>query len=689
MSDAITFNCGSCGKSYRVALSYAGREFACKSCGTRLTVPQQGQAPIQIEPRVELGSGGEVMRATPSGRRVAADPTRVFVKQRETSNRMAAVGSGEESAKRSGKGPLIAVAVIVVLLGGSLGGAWAAGLFGGSASAGGTAPQDGNAPLALPQAAQESERERILKQLDVSGQSSSDLMKLFHRAEDAGLPEVDLVMIGSKVVYAIDAEQGAGYSDADLMAFAVRMEKLNAPMDAATLYGVVVDHNRAKPEKSPQYDAAHAGLGHHRLDFAPALSAAAELRDSKLVEGMDKLYDELVAMEGRADEGWVALSDKTRFEQVAKLLDDGRAEFDRIMREEPWRVKVGEAERFFRLEKAAGIGKWETFWRDPYVIFVQLQGEEDRAGAEQRLGRALACASAFPAFFEEEFRKPLELKRTLPDSLSQAERDEAPIVVKLFKDASYWQAYMRDKGYKDFDAVKARTATEPGTGHVSMVYSDEQTSLGPFIRALIDVVMYNHHPRAPRTLEEDKEFRSYNAWFLEVFLHQAISITAARGTGINTEYSFLINDDRATKMLKQWKQPFARDSQERVVSFGASLMSMRDFLESRKPEELDERTRLALKGCKDLTEGDMILYGDPRQLRAIGGYYFRGLFTFLFHWGPDGTPKYREKLLKFIQMDLNGEVDKENPVPAFEKAFGLDAAGWKQFDADWDTYQSQ
>jgi hypothetical protein len=692
MSDVISFNCSGCGKPYRVATSYAGREFACKQCGTLLCVPQPGQqAGLHIDAEVELGSGGEVMRSTASGRRVVADPTRVFVKQRETSNRMAAVGPGGDPAPKSRAGLLIALVLIFVLAGAGLGGAWAAGLLGSTPAAANPTARTGNTPDQAPDPVkEETARERILKQLDVPGQNSRDLLKLLEQAEQAGLESGDLLLIGRKAVDVIGAEDGAGYTDAELMALAARMEKLNAMADAASLYGLVLSHNRGKPEKSPQFEQAHRRLGHHLLDFESSARLAVELRDSGLIEGMDKLHDEVLTMEKRADEGWALLAVTIRLDEINKLLGDGRAELDRILADEPWRLKVAEAERLFKAEKAGGIGTWVTFWRDPFVIFVQLKdAREDKSAAEQRVEHALFCAAEFPAFFEKELRKPLDLKRSLPASLTQQQRDAAPIVVKLFKDASHWQAYMRDRGYKSFDGLEARTATEPGSGHVSLVFTDQRSSMGAFIRALVDVVLYNHHPRPPVTLEEDKNFRAYSAWFLEAFLHTAISMTRARVSGQQlTALEFMFNDPDTAKALGRWKKPFEKDADQRVVSFGGSLLTARDFLESKSPEDLEARTKARMEKIPGWTEPDLMLYADPRQLRAINGWYFRGFYSFLFHWGPDGKPKYRERLLKFIRADLDGEVDKDNPIAAFEKAFGLDAAGWKKLEADWLAYQT-
>ena len=63
------------------------------------------------------------------------------------------------------------------------------------------------------------------------------------------------------------------------------------------------------------------------------------------------------------------------------------------------------------------------------------------------------------------------------------------------------------------------------------------------------------------------------------------------------------------------------------------------------------------------------------------------LMLFAYYREKDGKPAYRDALLKFLRMDLNGEVDSANPHAAFEKAFCLDEAGWDKFDADFLAWQ--
>jgi hypothetical protein len=683
MAEVITFNCSGCSKPYRVAISYAGRDFACKTCGARLSVPQADEL---ADTKVELGSGGQVMRGTTtSGRQVAADPTRVFTRQRETSARMAAVAPHDES-RQSGKGPLIAViAVVVVLAVGGVGVAAALGVFAGNDTAAGQVTQT-NSSNSQPK--EESERSHIFKQLDVPGQSAADFVKLLKRAEDAELEAADITTISRATVSAMLAESGAGFSDAELMSFASRMHGLNVPVDAESLYALIVERGRASSSKSAEYKQAHEKLGHSWVDIGPQIEGAAQLRDSGVVEGMDKLRTELLEMEKRADQGWLIAADKQRFDEVVKLLEAGRAEYDKIARLEPFRIKAADAQRRFKLEKASGLGHWVMLTREPFVFFVQLQGGEDLAGAEKRLESALAAAEQFPAFYRDQLVAALELKRMLPNGLSEAERAEAPFVIKLFRDPSYLKPHLTELGVK-MDVTLTTAFTEPGTGHLSMSYKDHDDSIGTFARALINLVMYNYHPHAPTTRAEDDKFQAYSCSILNDYFHSAITAyTGLDQSGGEFTYDFFRSDGRPARTLKRWAEPFEKEANGSFVALGGQVLGVKDMVGAPDRDALLATTKTNLTELPGWTEGDLLAATTHAVLGRISGQYVGGLYQFLYHWAPDGTPKYRDRFVKFVRMDLAGEVDKDDPLPAFNKAFGLDEAGWKQIEADYTAYQS-
>lgn len=672
MADVITFNCHGCSKPYKVALSYAGRAFACKACGAQLSVPA---TPGINDTNVELNSGGEVIRrTTASGRQVSVDPTRVFVRERETSTSAAAPRS---------KGPLIAVVAVVVLLFGGVGAAAALGVFGGSEA---KAPERSAVANQPPKASdEESQRNRILKQVDVPGQSGADFVKLLKEAEEARLAEADIVIISRAAVSAMRVELGAGFADAELMKFAERMKQLGVPTDAATLYSVIVDRGRSAAQKSPEFKQAHELLGHSWIDPGPIAEATGLLHTSGVIEGMEPLRNELLEMEKRADEGWVVEGDKRRFDEIAKLVAEAQAEYDRILREDPFRLKAAEAQRRFKMEKAANFGHWVMITREPFVFFVQLQADEKTADdAERRLKGALAAAEQFPPFYRDELVAPMELKRMLPNGLDEAARGQAPLVIKLFRGESYLKAHLEEFGVR-INPTTTTTFSEPGTGHLSMMYKREEDSLGPFVRAMIDVVMYNYHPRAPRTRAEDEKFTAYSAALLADYFHLAISFTGLDQSSGEYKYTFFQNDARPGELLKRWALPFAKDARGSINSLGAQLLTVRDFVSARSQADLQETVQTKMNALPGWSEADLLAANNANTYGMLARSYARGLYQFLYHWSDQ---KYREKFLKFVRMDLAGEVDADNPLPAFEKAFGLDEAGWKQLEADFTAYQS-
>ena len=689
MSDSISFTCA-CGKEYRVAASYAGREFGCKQCGARLSVPMPGQAPPgPNETSVELGSGGEVMRrTTASGRQLAADPTRVFAKQRENSARMAPVGAGGATAQKSKKPILIAVVALVLLLGGGLGAAAVLGVFSSGDSSNQQTAHSNNTAID-PAAKPDGDRENILKQLDVPGQTAADLVKLLKQADDAELDALDVVMVARKLVSAISAERGAGFSDADLMLLAARLEKLNARMDADTLYGVIIARDRDLPEKPPEFRQAHERLGHAWVDMGAHIVRAGELRDTGVVEGMSELHDELVAIDGRSDNGWLLGPEKSRVEEIAKLIDEAQTRYEAIKRDQPFLIGVARAKQQFSLESASRFGKWETFIREPFVIHLQLQSDETRDAASFRLEAALEATEQFVPFYRTEIVKALGLTRMLPSDVDQAQRDSAPFVIKLFRNSSYLEAHVKATGVKHLPSNTIARFTEPGTGHSCMVWEDETASLGGYVRALVDVILFNYHPHAPVTREEDDNFKPYSAYLLSSYFNFAMSIYGTRNGTSGREFLFFANDIGAARTLITWRRPFSKAANGSIDSLGGQVLTAKDLVTLKNIEGLRQTMKDKIATFDGWGEGDFRAGTADRALDSVSSRYFRGFYMFLYHWGPNGTPKYREKFMKFVRMDLAGEVDADDVLTAFNKAFGLDAAGWKQFESDWTAYQTE
>ncbi|MCA8912940.1 MAG: hypothetical protein KDB82_14670 [Planctomycetes bacterium] len=685
MSDAITFDCTGCGMPYKVAASYAGREFNCKKCGTRLCVPQPGQQVGEYidASEVELDSGSEVMRKTDSGRQVKVDPTRVFKRQRETSARMAAVGP-QEGQKKSGKGVLIAVVAVLVLAGAGVGAAFALGAFSGNSGSANQGVAAGNTAQA-PKEEEESARDKILKQVDVSGQSAAEFMDLFKQAEAAKLDDVDLAMVGKRVVQTMIEGQGAGFSDADLMAFAERMKALHVPGDADGLYRLVVSRNRGKSQKSEQYAQAHKQLGDTLLDFDKQVTRATELKDSGVIEGADKLYDELLEMESRADEGWAVLADKNRFEELTKELDAGEIELERIKKEDPFRITVAEADARFRLEKVSTQGEWHTVVQQPYIFFVQEQGTETEAEIRTRMESALLAASQFPTFFQDTLVKPLKLNRALPAELSQQERDAAPFEVLVFRSKSYWSAYLRSHTDDPNTVSEGTDFIEPGTGRTSIVYEEEKDSLGKFLTMLVDSGLYNFHPDAPKTPEEAKTFVPLHSYVLGECLIKALwASSRSRTTG---EYKFFFVPDSIQTLLQRLQLPYEVASNGKINSFGGPAFTARQIVSFTKWEDAKPVLRANLESYEGWDETYLAIITNDSNTRSLMQNYMHALIVFAYYYESNGSALYRDKLMKFIRMDLDGEATGDKQLPAFEKAFELDEAGWKTFEADFVKWQ--
>ena len=683
MADPITFNCTSCGMPYKVAASYAGREFACKKCGARLVVPQLAQhTGFRVEPEVEMGSGTEVMRrTTASGRQVTVDPTRVFKRERETSQRMVAVGA--EGKKKSGNGMLIGGIVAgVVLLGAVVA---AVIMFTGTEEA--ATNSDGTTvSVETPESNEPTERDNHMARLE-EGLDAAGLLALFKEAEGK-VEDADLTVISQHLVRAVNAEDGGALSDEEVMSLADRLTEMKLGADTERLIMVVINRHRRADTKPETYIAAREQLGYSQLDFDTQLERARSLGATGVVEGMDEAVEELTQLQDRADDGWSTLADKVSFENAVESIDAAQATVDDIRKNDPFRFKLVTARLAFSKEKASQHGSWVSVARDPYVIFIQLLASEDQAAAEERLENALLAAEQFPEFFNSELRESLNLKRMLPSDLPADERENAPIVFKLFRSASYWRAYLKDHGYGDVDATRARTFTEPGNGHVSMVYDQEDpgrtTNLGKFIRALIDVSMYNYHPNAPTTHEEDENFQAYSSYFLNVYFHAAISMTNVDPQTM--DYTFMYESRSAVDTLKRWLAPFSKDSRDLPTAMGGQVLGVRECVEWQSSDDLKQTILDKLAGLEGWTEADLRA-AEASWLGTIAGAYLRGIYQFLFHYQQDGELKYRAKFMKFIRMDLAGEVDKGNPVAAFETALGLDETDWKQLESEFSAYQ--
>jgi hypothetical protein len=148
---------------------------------------------------------------------------------------------------------------------------------------------------------------------------------------------------------------------------------------------------------------------------------------------------------------------------------------------------------------------------------------------------------------------------------------------------------------------------------------------------------------------------------------------------------FFRHDERIATGLKGRMQPFAKGANDGITSFGGQVLTVRDIVSAKGTGDVRAAIDAKLRRFPGWTEAELLRVSTVSVQNQIAIEYYRGLYQFLYHWSDQ---KYREKFLAFVRMDLSGEVDAENPVPAFEKAFGLDEAGWKRLEGDFTAYQS-
>lgn len=684
MSDVIQFECTGCGMPYRVAANYAGREFACKQCQSKLSVPQPNTEPIRIEAEVEMTSGTQVMRrTTPSGRTVAVNPNQVFARSRETSGRLAAVKPPPK--KKSSAGLVIAIVAVLLIVGGA-GAAFALGVFD-------SKPGGADSPVAANNAADNnkppevlSPRERILKQIDTPGLSAAELLALYEEGEKASMGGVDMATIGKRVVEAL-VKNDSGFSDAELMAFAEKQIALNARLEAESVYSLVIQRNRGKDQPSAESVLAREKLGQSKVDFDSALERLESVLATGVVPDLEPVRDEVITLARTSDHGWVPAATQQRFSEIAASIEAAEAEVAQIRSTDPFRFKVVEVERVFKAQAASKTGSWITIAREPYVLLVQLHADETEEAAMIRMQKPISALEQFPEFFNTIFVKPMGLKRTVPTNVPDSERDGEPMVIKLFRDQSRWAVHLREQGLGHIDASKAAIVTERDTGHASLVYRVERDHLIQMVRAMIDMSFFNHHPNPPTTQEEQDNFRPYVSPFLNDILHMVMAISNLNTTGNVMTWSFFITDRATITNLGEWRKQFTKRD-ERVVSFGGPAATAKQVVHARTRDELAAAMKANLESYDGWIDADLMFYTERRNLETYCHFYQRGLAQFLFNWGPDGKPRYRDQFVEFLKLEYAGELTGDTYAAEFERVFGIKNGDWSALEADFASFQS-
>jgi hypothetical protein len=405
-----------------------------------------------------------------------------------------------------------------------------------------------------------------------------------------------------------------------------------------------------------------------------------------VIEGSQKLYDQLLEMESRSDEGWAVLADKNQFEKLAKQLDAGETKLKRIRKEDPFRLTAAAAETRFRHEKVSTQGTWKTIVKEPYIFFVQEKGKESEEEIRKRLKLALEAADQFSGFFRDEFAEPLALKRTLPSGLAQADRASAPLELLLFRNTSYWRAYLESLTDDVSEAVKRSEFIEPGSGRTGMVYDEEKESFPKFLHMLAYNSLYNHYPDAPKTRAEAKSFTLFNSYMLQQCMVTALASTSRSSS--SGEFTFF-SPRGIQKLLQRLRQPFRLSSTGRgFYSFGGPAFTAKQVVKLTKWEDATPVLRANLESYEGWDDSLLKIITSEKNTASLMQNYMHAVLAFAYNYEKDGSAPYRDKVIKFIRMDLDGEATGDKQLPAFEKALGLDENGWKEFEDEFAAWQT-
>jgi hypothetical protein len=684
MTEAVAFKCHSCGAPYRVATAHAGRKFACKTCGTQLTVPTISALEAGVVPEVQMDSGAEVMRKTDSGRQVRADPTRVFSSRRNmVVPRPGGPAPVPEQPKKSSRVPLLIV--LMALLGvATVGAAFALGVFDDSGTSATQVAENGDEQPVTNSGP--SERDRILNQLTSPGITGPAIYDLLGQARKAELATADLIEISRRLANNVRDTDGQGFTEAQLIQIGDELRDLALSREASWMFDVVVKRHMDVTPQSEEFQQAQDRLGRTYVDFGPIMEAADDLVATGVVEGATELAAAVRDLESRSSRGWVTPGLGIELEELKEKITTSQTELERIKREDPFQLVTARTTNQMRLERFWGRGEFIVVGREPFIIVMQVPPRESIARLESLLDTPLAAVAAFNEFYQREVAEPAGLERRLPAELNEQERQAHPYVVVLFNEASAWRGYLSNVR-STISAGDAQLFVEHDRTRASLTYSVDQVT-NRVVLAGLRLILDSHAPAAPTSRQLDGEFEPVQSFMLRaallrcMFRHQ---VSAG-------DYTFMQLDEGMVARLHTWRQPFqAQDGN--VRSFGGPGFLARDIVHATDADELVETFLAKLPGYgwpENIQQGVARAMQPGQNVRAnVLNSYLDGFLMFLWHYtGNARTPRYREPFLQFMKAEMSGEVTRENAAQKFEEIFELDAAGWQRLERDFLDFQS-
>ncbi len=700
MADVITFSCPQCEMPYRVAVANAGRNFVCKNCNTSVRVPDQNRpsAPVIMpaaEPEVLMDQGAQVIRKTDSARRASVDPTRMITRNSgrllgATATPAGTAPSAPAAAPKS-KMPLIVAAAVVVALVAGLGIAAALGAFSGPPATGPAVADNthGNSPGGQPKA-EPTEREKILAESASPARTGPGLIKLYTRAVDAKLGALDVAAIARDAVDRIHSENGQDLDDNTILDFGEQLQAREMGGEAQRLYLFVARRHKDKTDTPPSLARAQKLRKLEKVDFAALLALADEVVLSGLAEGADTLRTELAKLQQESDNGWATSLAVARAGEIESELKKHQAEIERISREEPFRVVAASAIRQFKAQKAATRSSWGIEVHEPLIIYYERGKNETDTTARNRCWPAIQGLNQFIEFFRTEWVQPMGLARSLPTDLEGTERESAPVEILLFEERQNWRAYLSDNRITGVDSTRESMHIDQPRGRLTTLLDEGEVGVVGLMTTMTAYCIEVWHPRA----KETRKLPSFKTYAVETILSAAMSLCLRTPNGNDIDFTFYYPDRRWVRILHKWRQPFAVDAAGSIDSFGGPGLRLKDIVSLKDTSDFTDRFMANVKKYTGWTKAqyDGVEQGlrDPggRLLGQIMVPYLRAFAMFLWHFEKDGKPRYRDAFRRFLLLDLQGKVTADNQLEKFTEAFGLDDAGWKAIEQEFEDYQS-
>ncbi|MHC4840816.1 MAG: hypothetical protein ACYTDT_07600 [Planctomycetota bacterium] len=444
--------------------------------------------PESFAPEVDMDAGAEVVfKQTDSQRRASVDPTRVFVKQRETGLTTPA----EVKSEGGGKGLIIA-AVLVLVIGG---GAAAFFLLGGNPPT--------NTPVATSNnnsdetndpdtPADKPLREKLLEESNTDGVTVVRLLAILKEAEKAKL-ELDVrKTLSSRAVAKVVSEKGGKASNGDLFELSDNLEHDGDQSGADQICRVIVDREKATLPPTEDMIKAQGKLGLVFLDFDAIELVLNEVFEWKAALEIVDVKERFDSLKEKAKGNWIGKAHAGKVEAIQEEILAAKERLDKLQKDNPYLLIAAPIIADFRKTRLGKTKSWRLHTMEPIICIAEASIDE--FSAEDLLTKFVEIHDFYMANVVE----PLGLKRLQPAHIEdQTERENAPFIVFMFDDRKSWGKYLQENTSSSADASRIIWFTEFDNGRFSCFHDggdqSEANSKVGFHYLMVDY----YHPRVP------------------------------------------------------------------------------------------------------------------------------------------------------------------------------------------------